>query len=360
MCVPFVQASKIDGALQQAPQTKLSASADTTITEKPVQTDVPVLAMNTASSAATSSEKTAFRDLFVAGSSVSSKGTMHFELNPMAISFVEDYVTRHGQELEKMKDWGKPYFDMIDEIFAKYDIPRELKYLAVIESNLRASTVSWAGAVGPWQFMPSTARLMGLKVTSKVDERRNYVKSTHAAAKYLKQLYNDLGDWLLVIAAYNGGPGRVTSAIRRSGSDNFWKLQYNLPAESRNHVKKFIATHFIMEGRGGVTTSTKTEIANRVEIADGAIARADNTRVQQVSGKYNSLVIAKVLTMDINEFNALNPQFDSTMAEGKSYDLRLPDDKMDLFNAHKYQILSESVQMMLNKANMQSPTTAAR
>jgi membrane-bound lytic murein transglycosylase D len=100
-----------------------------------------------------------------------------------------------------------------------------LKYLAVIESELKPTATSWVGAVGPWQLMPATARLLGLKVSHKVDERTNYQKSTHAAAIYLKDLYTEFGDWLLVIAAYNGGAGNVYSAIRKSGSRNFWKLR---------------------------------------------------------------------------------------------------------------------------------------
>src|SRR5690606_4422797 len=100
---------------------------------------------------------------------------------------------------------------------------------------------SWAGASGPWQFMPSTARDFGLVVKPGQDDRRDYIKSTHAAAQYLLQLYRKMHDWLLVIAAYNGGPGRVYEAIKKSGSRNFWELQHYLPEESRNHVKKFIA-----------------------------------------------------------------------------------------------------------------------
>jgi len=123
-----------------------------------------------------------------------------------------------------MKDWGRGYFDMMDGILAKHGLPKELKYLAVIESQLKSHAISWAGAVGPWQLMPSTARKLGLKVGSKVDERRDIYKSTQAACRYLTNLYSIYGDWLLVIAAYNGGPGKVNAAIKRSGSTDFWTL----------------------------------------------------------------------------------------------------------------------------------------
>src|SRR4029077_14915961 len=169
------------------------------------------------------------------------------KLNPRAISFVQDYLVKNREDLEDIKSRSKPYFNLIEGIFAQYGLPGELKYLAVIESQLKSKAVSWVGAVGPWQLMPATARILGLKVNHKIDERKNYTKSTRAAAIYLRDLYAELGDWLLVIAAYNGGTGNVYKAIKRSHSHDFWTLQYNLPTESRNHVKKFIATHYYFE-----------------------------------------------------------------------------------------------------------------
>jgi membrane-bound lytic murein transglycosylase D len=270
------------------------------------------------------------------------------DLHPMAIAFVRDYLDVHQQRLEKMKSWGGPYFLVIDQILAKYQLPTELKYLAVIESNLKSTALSNKGAVGPWQFMPETGRIYGLKISGSRDDRRDLYKSTHAAARYLRDLYKQLGDWLLVIAAYNGGDARVESAIRKSKSRDFWKLQYNLPAESRNHVKKFIATHYIMEGHGGVTTSTAADIA-KSNLADPDPALVEGTTTQTVSGKYLSLVVAKNLGMDIRHFNALNPGFDQKVGVG-DYPLRLPIDKMDIFNAQRVQMLGESVQFMLTNA----------
>jgi membrane-bound lytic murein transglycosylase D len=199
--------------------------------------------------------------------------------------------------------------------------------------------------VGPWQFMPETGRIYGLKVNATRDDRRDLYKSTHAAARYLRDLYKQLGDWLLVIAAYNGGDARVESAIRKAKSRDFWKLQYYLPAESRNHVKKFIATHYIMEGRGGVTTSTAADIA-RSNAAGPDSALTAGTYTQTISGKYISVVVSKNLGMDIQVFNALNPGFDKQVSLG-DYTLRLPVDKMEIFNAHRVQMLGESVQFML-------------
>ena len=299
------------------------------------------------------SSQNGFKDLFIATSIGGSNGA---KLNPKAVSFVQDYIDKNGKELQNMKDWGRPYLSLIDNVLAKYGLPRELKYLAVIESQLKPTSVSWAGAVGPWQLMPSTARVLGLKVTRRYDERTNYYKSTQAAAKYLRDLYNELGDWLLVIAAYNGGTAHVYSAMRRSGSSDFWNLQYYLPSESRNHVKKFIGTHYIFEGQGGITTLTKDEATEQLSGSSMYVFNRklsqdelDNSKTTSISGKYYSSVIAKYIVMDIDEFKRYNPDFDKVMASpNNTYDLRLPSDKMDLFAANKYQILNESVQLLLN------------
>lgn len=287
-----------------------------------------------------------FKDLFE--SAASDNASFSVKLNPQAISFVEDYMDSHTGNLTKMKSWGKRYFDVMDDILTKHGLPAELKYLSVIESNLKSTATSWAGAVGPWQFMPATARLMGLRVSRGVDERTDFYKSTNAAAKYLTQLYGIYNDWLLVIAAYNGGPGNVNSAIRKSGSRNFWKLQYHLPAESRNHVKKFIATHYIMEGDGGVTTLTQKERNAQFAVQTEAVQA--NAEAMNVTGKYNSLVLAQQIQMNIVEFNKLNPNFDKQLAANGMYTLRLPADKMLLFQANKPQILEQSIRMVLATA----------
>lgn len=181
------------------------------------------------------------------------------QLNKFANSYVKSYIKENGKGLEKIKQQSKPGFKTIESIFIKYDIPVELKYLAVVESKMNNKATSAVGAKGYWQFMPSTAVLYGLKVKGKVDERTHQYKSTVAAAKYLRSLYDDLGDWLLVVAAYNSGPGYVYKAIKQSGSRDFWRLQSFLPKETRNHVKRFISIHYFFEGEGSEATATKAE-----------------------------------------------------------------------------------------------------
>ncbi len=173
--------------------------------------------------------------------------------------FVQDYAEDNIELFEKIKVNKSGYLKTIDKVFTQYEIPIELKYLAVIESKLNTDARSWCGAKGLWQFMPGTAKIFGLKITAKYDERQHVWKSSVAAARYLNELYAYFGDWLLVIAAYNSGPAPVLNAIKKSGSRNFWKLQYFLPKETRLHVKRFIATHYYFEGGGSLVTLGKVE-----------------------------------------------------------------------------------------------------
>ena len=181
------------------------------------------------------------------------------KLNKKEAVFVRKYIKNRGDCLVNVKKRSVIPFDIIDSVFRIYKIPVELKYLAVIESELKPNALSHVGASGPWQLMPGTAKCLGLRVDRHIDQRTDFTLSTRAAARYLKDLYAQFDDWLLVIAAYNGGPKPVHRAIRESGSRNFWVIQKHLPAESREHVKKFIATHYYFEGHGSETTLTRSE-----------------------------------------------------------------------------------------------------
>ncbi|HVS96169.1 MAG TPA: lytic transglycosylase domain-containing protein [Puia sp.] len=292
-----------------------------------------------------------YNELFLDASVGGNNGV---RLNPKALSFVQDYMKENWDELQSIRSWGRPYFTLIEKILTEYDLPRELKYLAVIESNLKSSAVSRVGAKGPWQLMPQTARDLGLKVNRSVDERKNYAKSTRAVSLYLRDLYNELGDWLLVIAAYNCGTANVYHAIHRSGSRNFWDLQYYLPAESRLHVKKFIATQYTFEGQGSVTTLTRQEATEQLSGSAMFIfhrnltaEELDHSQTINITGKYCSSAVARYTLLDSATFARYNPDFDKIMTStNDSYDLKLPADKMDLFMANKYDILRESVEML--------------
>jgi len=180
---------------------------------------------------------------------------------------------------------------------------------------------------------------MGLTINGRRDERKDLAKSTHAAAKYLKSLYSQYNDWLLVIAAYNGGGSRVDNAIRKSGSRDFWKLQHYLPAESRNHVKKFIAAQFVMEAND--------ELVPLLDIRNLSSDELANTEVVDISGKFKASVVAKALGMEESTFNLYNPGFDREVS-AKGYKMRIPKDKVGVFNARREDLLYESVQAVID------------
>src|SRR5690606_32075082 len=147
----------------------------------------------------------------------------------------------------RMLGLGEFYFPMVEEVFESKNIPKEFKYLAIVESALNPYAVSHAGATGMWQFMFTTGKMYGLKITSHIDERRDPYKATIAASQYFTDMYKRYGDWLLVIAAYNCGPGNVNKAIRRSGGQkNFWAIRQYLPQETRGYVPAYIAATYIM------------------------------------------------------------------------------------------------------------------
>lgn len=189
-------------------------------------------------------------------------------LQEEARAFVEAHLRQNALYYDKIKAKSGPVFQLIDTVFTQYGIPTELKYLAIVESKLDNRILSTSGAAGLWQFMPVAAKSFGLRINGKLDERRNNYKSTVAAAKCLIYLNGIFDDWLLTLAAYNCGPAKVQSAIRKSGSRNYWEIEKWLSAETRKHVKKFISVHYHFEGHGSLATMTKAEtLAHTVEVA---------------------------------------------------------------------------------------------
>lgn len=279
----------------------------------------------------------------LASSSISAaKLELFKQLHPLSISFVQAYQKKNELRLEKIHSKYVRQFSMIDNVMTKYELPLHLKYLAIIESEMSNRAVSNKGAVGPWQFMAPTGRLMGLTINKHRDERRDLTKSTVAAAKYLKALYGQFEDWLLVIAAYNCGASRVEYAIKKSNSRDFWKLQYHLPAESRGHVKKFVAARYFFDCKAAESS------INLLNIEKLSQAEINNAAEARITGKYRSAVVAKMLGIELIDFDSYNPGFDKEVAV-QGYSLRLPKDKMEEFNAKKHQILAESIQALLNE-----------
>ena len=262
------------------------------------------------------------------------------EMHPKATSFVQSYIEKEGVGLRKMKTWAKPYFNLYDQILIANGVPVELKYLSVIESHLSSQVVSWAGAAGPWQIMPAEATRLGLKLLPN-DERMDYQKSTQAAATILRELYQQFGDWLLVVAAYNGGAGRLTKVIEKKKTKDFWALQYELPLETRNHVKKFIATHAIFEG-------VAMPLEHKALTVDSSQNKQATIGLESIliSGRFNAKTIASWLKMPLNKLMELNPNLDKLLSIGKSYSLTLPSKEAKIFEAYKNQILQASIQSL--------------
>ncbi|MBW8686664.1 lytic transglycosylase domain-containing protein [Chitinophaga rhizophila] len=292
-------------------------------------------------------------------SSISSPKVYEQINNNIVAGYINNFATRYSQHLQVMISRGQPYFVMVEKIFREHGIPEEMKYLAVIESSFNTNARSRVGAVGAWQFMSGTARIFGLNVGKKVDERKDFYKSTVAAAKFLNELYNQFGDWLLVVAAYNCGPGGVQRAMNASGRSDFWGMQYFLPAESRNHVYKFIATGYILDrfnnffgvGNDGVAAPVSAPAMTSAASSTTELTEEEmfNTVEFNISGKYRLDAIAKKLNMEVSELEHLNPEFAKMMASPEnSYDLRIPKDKMKEFQTEKDEILKESLQMMLD------------
>lgn len=172
---------------------------------------------------------------------------MDLSYNSDVQKFIDLYTGKRAGMTSRVLGMAELYFPMFEQVFDKYDIPYEMKYLAIVESALNPQARSHAGAVGLWQFMHATGKMYDLRVNSYLDERMDPWKSTDAACRYLQALYDRYGDWDLALAAYNCGPGNVNKAIRRSGGKkDYWSLRNFLPRETRSYVPAFIAVNYVM------------------------------------------------------------------------------------------------------------------
>ena len=159
---------------------------------------------------------------------------------------IKQYTVTHTKVSQRLLGLSISYFPLIENMLSDQGMPDELKYLAVIESGLRPNARSVVGATGMWQFMHGTARMYGLKINKQVDERQDIVKSTQTAIIYLSDLYQRFGDWTLAIAAYNCGPGKISSLLKRYGGTTYWDIQSKLPRETQRYVPKFIGMQYLM------------------------------------------------------------------------------------------------------------------
>jgi len=242
--------------------------------------------------------------------------------NNIIRNHIHVYTDRKVDRFRVMLGLQEYYFPMIEDIFASYGLPVELKYMAVIESALNPNAVSRVGATGLWQFMYSTGRMCGLNINSVVDERRDPVRATHAAAKYLKDLYGIYNDWILVIAAYNCGPGNVNKAIRRSGNrKDYWEIYYRLPRETRGYIPAYVAATYAMNY---YREHNITPIQIDIPLAVDTVMVSHDIHLEQ---------IAAVLDLPLEELKALNPQYRTGLVPGKTRpsSITLPVDRLGEF-----------------------------
>lgn len=253
----------------------------------------------------------------------SMQSAVSLSYNNTVKNFIAMYTVRKPKQVAVMLGLANYYFPMFEEALAKYGLPMELKYLPIIESALNPGANSRAAAVGLWQFMYSTGKMYKLEISTFVDERRDPLKATEAAVKYLRDLYNIYKDWHLVIAAYNCGPGNINKAIKRSGNANdYWKIYYKLPKETRGYVPAFIAANYVMNFYQSHNIFPKTP---DFPIITDTLMVNDYLHFNQVS---------EVLGVPVEQIRSLNPQYRRDIipaSKEKAYSLVLPHDEIGAY-----------------------------
>lgn len=245
---------------------------------------------------------------------------------------IELYTNRRRKQVEIMLGLANYYFPIFEKTLDKYEMPLELKYMAIIESALNAKAFSRAGACGLWQFMYETGKMYGLEVNTFIDERKDPLKATDAAARYLNDLYKIYNDWHLVIAAYNCGPGNVNKAIARSGGKrDYWTIYYRLPKETRGYVPAYISATYVMNY---YKLHNLTPLEPSFNVITDTIMVNDYLHLQQV---------ASTLGIDIELLRDINPMYRRDIipaTKTKAYPLKLPIDFINRFISNELEVFS--------------------
>ena len=238
---------------------------------------------------------------------------MDLAYNDKVQSFIDSYIGRNKVLISRMQGVKELYFPMFEQQLDKHNLPLEFKYLAIVESALNPKAKSNSGATGLWQFMYLTGKQYGLNVTSYIDERQDPLKATVAACVYFEKLYDTFGDWNLVLAAYNGGPGYLQRKINSVGSNNFWDLYPHLRRETRNYIPTFIAVNYAMNyaGEHGIVT-----MPSKITLTD--------TDTLVLKYQVETQVLAEMLCLDDEIIQFLNPAYKKNLFP-KSAVLVLPE-----------------------------------
>ena len=265
---------------------------------------------------------------------------MEMVYNEVVQKFIDRYSGRLRHSISYMLGASNFYIPIFEEALEVYQLPLELKYLPVIESALNPKAVSRVGATGLWQFMIGTGKQYGLQVNSHVDERRDPVKSSYAAARYLRDLYKVFGDWNLVIAAYNCGPENITKAIHRAkGEKDYWRIYPYLPKETRGYVPAFIAANYIMTYYSQHNICPMT---TRLPAKTDTVMVSRNVHLEQV---------AEVVGINIDLLRSLNPMYRRDVIPGASepLPLRLPLTEVSKFIDMEDSVYTYKVDSLLSK-----------
>lgn len=268
---------------------------------------------------------------------------MEMPYNEIVQKFIDRYTGRLRHSVSYMLGASNFYIPIFEEALEAYGLPLELKYLPVIESALNPKATSHAGAAGLWQFMVATGKQYGLEINSLIDERRDPIKSSYAAAHYLKDLYNIFGDWSLVIAAYNCGPENINKAIHRAdGQADYWKIYPYLPRETRGYVPAFIAANYVMN------------YYCEHNICPMRTTLPAKTDTVVVSKDVHLKQIADVCGIDIEELRTLNPQYRRDIVNGnnKPSVIRLPANATNTFIANEDSIYRYETDALLTRRSL--------
>lgn len=260
--------------------------------------------------------------------------------NDIVHKFIERYATKLRRSVSLMLGASNFYMPLFEQALETYSLPLELKYLPVIESALNPTAVSRVGATGLWQFMITTGQQYGLKVNSLIDERRDPLKASYAAAHYLSDLYRIFGDWNLVIAAYNAGPDNINKAIRRAGGvKDYWQIYPYLPHETRGYVPAFIAANYIMNY---YCEHNICPMVTTLPVKTDTVMVSKDLHLQQV---------ANVLGINIEQLRAINPQYRKDIVNGyaEPLPLRLPQEFVNNFIDSEDSIYANDRDLLLTK-----------
>lgn len=259
------------------------------------------------------------------------KSPFNIEYNPALENLIKSFLKNRKKAYERLMALSEYYFPVFEEALAKYNVPLEIKYLAIVESALNPKAVSRVGATGLWQFMYQTGKEYNLEIDSYVDERSDALKASDAAARYMSNMYRIFGDWDLVLASYNSGPGNVAKAIRRSGGqENFWNIRRNLPKETQGYVPAFLATMYIY-----------TYHKEHGIVPNRAMVKHFETDTVAIRKQITFRQLSDLLDVPVAQLQMLNPSYKiNTVPKyaNKVHYLRLPVDKIGLFTSNEEKI----------------------